>query len=334
MAAPTSRSRWTQLLEFLARPRRGPITLAEALPWLQPKVRPRFLYEALALEADQPRPEFRPLAGVYAVSLVVDHPDGELDVTGPDLERWGAGFEPLLQRARANLAARSSAEDFRTLGPGRYRSGWRDNLDGSRLLLPGLLRRLPLAGEPVVLLPNRDTLLVVGSEDPEGLHWALQGAMSFLDQDPAALDGCPLRLRGFRWEPFQAPGEHPYRPLLARIRHRRLLAEYTRQKQLLDRRHGREGLGITVAPFQLERLPDGPARSYTVWSPAMGEAWLPRTDQVRLSWTRNRACNLAWIAWSRLEARLGPHLEPVGLFPERYRFQAPPDPDLLEGLVC
>lgn len=331
MAARSFRSHLDRLLAYLAPPQRGPITLGEALPWLLPKVRPRFLYEAMALETGRPAPAHQPMAGAYAVSLVVAHPDGELDVGQTDLDRWNAGFEPLLQRARVNLAARSGVDDFHGHGPGRYRSTWRDNLDGSRLLLPGLLRQLPLRGEPVALLPNRDTLLVVGSEDPDGLHWALRAAMDFLDEDPEALDGCPLRLRHFLWEPFQAPDDQAFRPLLARIRHRRLLAEYGRQKRLLD--HRLAGSGVTVAPFQLEPVPGGSAHSFTVWSPSMGETWLPRTDQVRLSWDRERERNPAWVPWDRLEARLGPLLEPVGLFPERYRFTAPPEPGRLEALV-
>ena len=311
----------------------APITLQEALPRLLPKVRPRFLHEALPLLAGQPGPEFQPLAGIFAVSLVVDLPDRELDVGRAELERWDAGFEPLLQRARANLAGRSGTDDFEAMAPGCYRSTWRDNLDGSRVLLPGLLRQLPLRGDPVVLLPNRDTLLVAGAEDPEAMERALEGVLGFLAEDPHALNGCPLRLRNFQWETFQAGAEHRFHRLLARVRNHRLHQEYGSQKHLLDRRHGLAGVAITVAPFHLEAVPDGPVRSFTEWSGAMGEAWLPWADQVRLSWTRGRERGRAWVPWERLQARPDPLLVPVGLFPERYRFAAPPDPDRLESLV-
>jgi hypothetical protein len=331
MPAPSFRDRWNRLVGFLKPPPRGPVTLAEALPWLMPKVRPRFLHEAMALESGRPGAEFRPLAGNHVVSLVVDHPDGELDVGPAHLERWDAGFEPLFQRARANLAARSGADNFQSFGPGLYRSRWRDRLDGSRLLLPGVLRGLSLEGDPVALLPNRDTLLVVGSEDPDGLGWALRAALGHLDEDPGALHGCPLRLRGFQWEPFQAGEGAACRPLLDRFRHRCLAAEYARQKHLLDRRHGLAGsTGVTVAPLQLEPSPDGPARSFTVWSPSMGETWLPKADRIHLAGSPGPSP--ARIPWDRLAAGLGPRLEPVGLFPERYRLIAPPEPGLLEGL--
>jgi hypothetical protein len=313
---------------------RGPITLAEALPWIVPKVRPRFMYESLALRSGRPAPEFRTLAGIFAQSLVVDLPDQELDVGAEELAFWNTDFDRLMQRARTNLLARSGDDGFRELGPGRFRSTWRDNLDGSRILLPGLLQRLPLEGDPVVVLPSRDTLLVVGSEDPQGLRWALEGALEFLNEDPRSLNGCPLRLRHYQWESFHAQQEHPVRPLLGRIHRRRLKEEYGRQKALLDRCHGAAGKPITVAPFQLEHTPAGKLASYTVWSPAMGEAWLPEADQVRLAWEVGGERGRARVPWEKVKTRLSHLLEPVGLFPERYRFKDLPETGQLEGLLA
>jgi hypothetical protein len=310
--------------------RQGPIPLAEALPWLVPKVRPRFVYEAQSLRTGRPGPVFTPLAGIFAMSLVVDLPDVEIDVGAAELAAWNADFDRLLQKARRNLLARGAEEEFEQLGPGRFRSTWRDNLDGSRMLLPGVLQRLPLQGDPVVLLPNRDTLLVVGSEDPEGLDWALRGALEFLDEDPRSLNGCPLRLRNYQWEPFQPREEMA---LLGRILKRRLLTEYGHQKALLDRRHGVQGKAITLAPFQVEKTASGKAASFTIWSPAMGEAWLPEADQVRLAWEWGREPGRAWVPWAKVQHRLSHLLEPVGLFPERYRFKAAPRPDQLEDLL-
>jgi hypothetical protein len=327
-------NRLSRFLDALAPAQRGPITLAEALPWLVPKVRPRFVYEALRLRTGQPGPEFRPLAGIFAMSLVVDLPDQELEVDAAMLARWNTDFDRLLQKARSNLLARGGEEAFQRLGPGRYRSTWQDNLDGSRLLLPGLLQRLPLQGDPVVVLPNRDTMLVAGSEDPQGLKWILEGALEFLNEDPRSLNGCPLRLRNYLWEPFRPLDEHPIQPLLGRIHKRRLREEYGHQKALLDRRHGAQGKAITLAPFQVEKTAGGQTRSFTTWSPAMGEAWLPETDQVRLAWELGREPGRAWVPWARVQSRLSHLLEPVGLFPERHRFKTPPQPGQLEGLLA
>jgi len=212
------------------------LPLEEALPRLVPKVRPRFHYEALALRQGAACPEFRPMAGSFALSLVVDAPDWELDVTARELQAWNADFDILLQRARANLLLRGGEERFRPLRPGLFRSNWQDGLDGSRILLPGVLKSLRLQGEPVVVLPDADTLLVAGSEDPQALAWSMEGALEF--QGSRSLNGCPLQLRHFQWEPWEAGAGHPAGTLLARVRHRRLLEEYAHQKTLLDRLHG------------------------------------------------------------------------------------------------
>jgi hypothetical protein len=170
-----------------------------------PKVRPRFVYETATLRTGRPAPQFRLLAGIFAVSLVVDHPQQTLDVGAATLRRWDADFDALLQKARSNLVARGGEEGFLRMGPGRYRSTWQDGLDGSRLLLPGVLRRLDLDGDPLVLLPSPGTLLVVGSEDIPAQRWALAAALEFLDTDPHAQNGCPLRLRHFDWSPSRPP---------------------------------------------------------------------------------------------------------------------------------
>ena len=65
------------------------LPLGDALAGLVPKVRPRFRYETRALNQVGNCPVFRPLAGLYALSLVVDFPDGELDVGPRELAAWG-----------------------------------------------------------------------------------------------------------------------------------------------------------------------------------------------------------------------------------------------------
>jgi hypothetical protein len=260
----------------------------------------------------------------------VDLPQQTLDVGAAALARWDADFDALLQRARANLAARSGEEGFLRLGPGRYRSTWRDGLDGSRLLLPGILRHLDLDGDPVAVVPSPDTLLVVGDQDLPALRWALAGALEFLDSDPRALNGCPLRLRHFDWEPFRVPAGHPLQPQMEQLRQRRLRDEYARQKALLDWRHDLDGTPVTVAPYQLERTRDGQLESWTAWTPDLGEAWLPRADRLCLDWRAGKVS----LPWDAALERLSPLLEPLGLFPERYRFRTVPDPERLAALLA
>jgi hypothetical protein len=295
--------------------------LQEALIRLVPKVRPRFHHEALAFRDAAAPPVFRPLAGSLALSLVVDFPDCELDVGPRELEAWGADFDVLLQRARANLLLRGGEERFKAVRPGLFRSTWEDGLDGSRILLPGVLQGLPLRGRPVAVAPDRDTLLVAGSEDPQALAWLLEGALDFVGQDPRSVNACPVRWTGYQWEPWEAVAEHPAAPLLVRALRRRLLEEYASQKALLDRRHARMGRDVIVAPFLLERDCAGAVTSRTYLAPEAGEGWLPEADLVGLPAGPGETAG-HWVPWPELRDRLGSRLQPLGLFPERYRLEA------------
>ena len=301
---------------------RDTLTLGEALPMLVPKVRPRFLYEAAALGAGGAAPVSRPLAGSFALSLAVDSPEWERDLTPKELLRWGADFDGLLQRARANLLLRGGVEHFRQVRPGLFRSTWQDSLDGSRALLPGLLQGLPLRGRPVVALPNRDTLLVAGAEDPGALGWMLEAALEVVREDPHALNGCPLAWNGYLWQAWEAPADHPAQALLARARRCRLLEEYARQKTLLDRLHDRTGRTVAVAPFQLEKTRDGGIATCTILSRSATEGWLPEVDRVGLLGGNPRFSTCLWVPWDEVRRRLGQLMEPMGLFPERYRVRS------------
>jgi hypothetical protein len=223
-----------RFLRTLGRPVPRPfITLAEALPCLYPKVRTRLQLERYTHRGGRPAPVWQPLAGNLGVSLVLDLPHRDLDLEPGHLEAWGVDFERLLQQARANLVVRSGDGRFHAAGQGCFRSTWQDDLDGSRILLPNLLRALPVKGDPVVLLPRRDLLLVAGAGDPQGLVWGLGAVLQCLDQDAAGAIATPLRFHHHRWEPMDLPGDHPAADLLAA-----LAAFRHREEQAADPNHG------------------------------------------------------------------------------------------------
>ena len=325
--------RLSQLIAFLRQPPiRTGLTLDLALPRLYPKVRPRFLYEAQRLGNRQERPAARVEAGIFAVSLVADFPDMEINVTRSHMEAWGADFDGLLVHARSNLLKRGGMEGFEATRDGFFQSTWEDNLDGSRMLLPGVLKMLPIQGDPVVIMPSRDVLLVTGADDPAALCAALESALVTVQHGNGPLNACPLRLRNFQWEPLRLPSNHPARPLLSRVRRRRLLDEYAHQKALLDQLHGRLGRQIHVSPFHLAPSP-GRGTSFTLWSRELGEGWLPEADRVCLAWKGSSGPEQVWVPWEVIRQRLGRLLEPLGLFPQRHRLLGFPEPAELEELV-
>lgn len=65
----------------------------------------------------------------------------------------------------------------------------------SRLLLSNVIRQIEVKGDPVAMIPNRETLIVAGSEDAAGLAAMLLLATEALQQ-PRLISGVALRLDG------------------------------------------------------------------------------------------------------------------------------------------
>jgi hypothetical protein len=159
------------------------------------------------------------------VSLVACFANQDQDLDPAQMEAWNADFDLLLQRARTNLLVRGEERGFQAVREGCFRSAWRDGLDGSRILLPGILRRLPVQGDPVAVLAGHEALLVTGDRDPEGLKWALETALARLDGDPDAMAATPLRCRNGAWERLRLPTEHPAAGLLGQLEARGVTPE-------------------------------------------------------------------------------------------------------------
>jgi len=85
--------------------------------------------------------------------------------------------------------------------PGVWVSPWRDDHDAARLLLPEVIQHHPVKGDTIALIPNRNTLILTGSQDEAGL--AQMAAMGKkIGDHPTALSRIPLRYDGKHWLPF------------------------------------------------------------------------------------------------------------------------------------
>ena len=73
-------------------------------------------------------------------------------------------------RAMDNLR-RISKPEFYQVAPGVWESQWRDGLDSSRVLIPGLFSKLKLRGQPVMLPLSDDKLIVTGVSNRVGLKY-------------------------------------------------------------------------------------------------------------------------------------------------------------------
>jgi hypothetical protein len=314
-----------------------PADYEDVHPDLLPSVRPRAYIELNLLRMrlqgvkDAAWP-YRPIGEHLAVCLVYDLPESLLQLQQRHLDDWGIDFDDALEHATVNLA-QISAHHFEPVAPGVWRSPWQDNLDASRLALPGLIRAHDVQGDPVAFVPNRDTLLFTGSDDEQGLVKLAELAAEAFEH-ARAISGIAFRLVGDEWEPFLPDPEHPaYEPFrLLAVRSRG--GDYSEQKELLTQLHAKEGEDLFVASFSAMRDKEtGEVFSYCVWSDGV-EALLPRTDCIVFyQGNGDEGRVLGSVAWDEAVEAFGDLMTPLEVYPERWRVSEFPSVERLDEVL-
>ena len=133
----------------------------------------------------------------------------------------------------------------------------------------------------MVMIPNRDTLLLTGSADPAGLACMAEAAGIALRR-PRPLHAIPLRLEYGSWTPYLPPEDHPAFRRLKELVLETLGQDYAEQKSLLETIHGKTGEGLFVASYSSIRNKEtGRLASFCMWARGV-DSLLPRTDLVHL----------------------------------------------------
>ena len=305
----------------------------DARPRLLPRLRERMYLENRRLTfaaqgkaiAELP---CRPVGPHLAATLVYDLPDSMLEITFDALQKWEVSFEDALEAARDNLWE-ISKDRLLAIRPGLWRSPWADNYDASRLLLHDLVWQFPVKGSHVAVVPNRDTLLVTGSDDAEGLLEICARALKAFES-PRPMGARPLFLAGSRWTSLELPPDHPAFAAWKRAELLSYAADCSEQKGLLDVLHQKEDVDLFVATFNAtERSDTGELSSYAVWSEGVATL-LPRTDRVAFV-RRDKVLGLA--PWERVLEGCGGLMAPQGFYPERWRVEHFPDEATIKSLL-
>ncbi|WNG21298.1 hypothetical protein [Cystobacter fuscus] len=311
-----------------------PEAFADVRPHLMPVVRGRTFFERLRLEVKGHKDlatllSWKPLGGFLGVGIAFDGPDTLRYIGTDELRRWGVSFEEALALALENLRRRSS-ESLEQLAPGTCQAPWRDTYASSRLLLEEVVRRCPVRGEPVVLVPHRDLLLITGSDDEDGLSRVASLSLDAL-LAPRALDGRALRLKSGTWVPFMperlSNAWKDFRQLELFTRAR----DYDEQTQQLDKHYQDTGEDVFVAAFTPYQDEHGRSLSYAVWQKDM-TTLLPRADLIFFvdPAQGERAPPVGVARWedvAKVTGALGAPAE--GLYPERYRVRDFPSDEQL-----
>lgn len=332
---PETRDRIFERMKALGDLPERPEGFAEARPALRPVVRPRTYFELLKLLGPQGPGagmpvDWRPLGGALAVTLVRDTPHAMEYLSPEALAKWGTTFEEALAQATQNLR-RESNEPLEQLGPGACGSKWDDSYAASRMLLDEVVRRCVVRGDPVVMVPHRDMLLITGTEEPEGLSLAAERAEVFF-RLPRSVDGRALRRTARGWEPFMPAPTSPAWTPLRRLAVASLAREYAEQKERLEQVHARQGVDIFIATFIPYQDEHGRVFSQAVWTEGI-DTLLPRADVILFKDQElgPDAAPVAVVRWELVQRDVGRLLvRDESLYPERYRVKGFPSEKQLE----
>lgn len=246
-------------------------------------------------------------------------------VTGAQLLAGGLEPEAALSIALDNLRPRS-APAFDLLKPGLFASQWRDGHDASRLLLPELVAALPVKGDPVVLAPTRNTLLVAGADDMSALLALADAAAETLSTTDQPLSARPLRLRDGKWADFALDAEE-FAPFYDLMRGQ-WTREYAEQKRLLDQLHAQSDDDVVVADYApMQNRHTGKPFCMTFWVDGFVNL-LPRADSVVLK----SAAEVMVVPWRAATAVIAHRLASTDHYPIRYRADAFPNATELDRL--
>lgn len=273
-----------------------------------------------------------PMGEHLVTTVVYDLPASMRTLTQSDFEGWNTTYYQAMETARLNLEESTLA--WARIGDHLHSAMTGDNYDSARALLTGQIREFEVRGDPVAMIPARDTLLITGSDDVDGLKVMLDLARRHLQEDPRPLSGIPLRLVEDDWEDWCPPADHPLRTDCDWLAQEFLGGLYADQRELLNAIHEKEGLGVFVASFSaLENQKTGERMSYCVWGEGV-DAMLPQTQFIMLPSEADLdggESTRIGGPWAQVREVVGDLMQPVpDLYPPRWRVREFPSQQQLQ----
>jgi hypothetical protein len=253
-----------------------------------------------------------------------------MNVNVSTLQEWGVSFEEALEIAILNLRDRTSTAGMKEIVPGLYVSRWGDCYDSARILIPDVLHRLSLNGDPVIFAPNRDQLWVTGKYDKAGIGAMLtHGKQSHFEQGHSLSPNLYAHSDG-KWE-LHVPEDEELKKLSVAMSRQRDGMDYAQQKGYLDKLHQKEKNEVFVATCQIYKRKDESLFSRCVWTNGV-DALLPETDLV-VFMVDLKTKELISVGWKDATAIVGSLMEPqLEMVPKRYRARKFPNAEQLARL--
>jgi hypothetical protein len=228
-----------------------PDDFEDVTPDIVPILRSRSYFEVdlkhASPDGDPTRFPYQIIADHLCLSVAYDLPQSTMTVNQEQLDKWGVSLYEALETAKANLRERT--ESYAQIGS-LYSMVHGDSYDATRLI------QMTVKGDHIAMVPNRDTLLIAGSEDEESLASMLKPAEEGLAHE-RFISGMALRLMDGEWEPWLPPRDHPLHHQFAELNLQVTLRDYANQKELLEAELLREGRPIRRVIVRRAKRIDG-----------------------------------------------------------------------------
>lgn len=261
------------------------------------------------------------LGSDIAVTVARDSGDVVGLLTESSYPRVGLTKDEAMNIAIRNLRKRSNA-DWGEVGPSLFQSAWHDYYDPARLLLPDLIERLPIRGNPVAIAVDTDTLFVTGSENTEALLEMSERARKAFKQATRRISGQAITFVGGRWTDFNP--QEPTLAALVDLQKEMRYADYGQQTRLLKQLSEKRGDNVFVAPYDLFRKNSTAGlTSFSTWAGGI-VTLLPQTDVV--GFVENQQAEPFIVPWDAVREIVGRLMVETKDYPPRYRVEVFPNP--------
>ena len=313
---------------FFAAPSfKHPEDLQSALPDILPRVLERASLESVMAQLktasrpatfdDRMAVQFKILAEHLCISLAYDTPTNIQTINDGMLNSWQTTFDTVMPSALENLSKRTP-EPFKALKPGLYMSQYSDTHDASRILLTERITECKTMGRAIVMMPNRNVLLIAGESDPDALDGLLKIAESTREQ-PRPMLAIPLVLSGDTWHEWKVRPDHPHKFRFEMLRATSFSDIYAAQGNFLESTVSED---LFVAQFfVLVKEENKEIKTMSSWTKGV-PTLLPKTSTI--AFTDTETNKIKMVPWAVAEETVGHLMKPQGMYPERYRVDSFP----------
>ncbi len=184
---------------------------------------------------------------------------------------------------------------------------------------------------PRNMVPNRDVVLVTGTEEEAGLRSMVLHGRKVLS-DPRPLSACTLKLEAGAWHEFKPDPSRPEHADLIELQEEQANRDYAEQKALLDGINKNSGIDVFVASHGIPREQKSGKflGSVPTWTDG-ADALLPRAQSVIFVQLEQR--RLVTVPWEKVTGIVEELLIPAGYWPERFRVRSFPTREQLARLA-